>query len=132
MFFYHLEKQERHGNGHLYDEKLLMRTFARMDKLALGFAMGTVSGLVFFIATIWLVIKGGEVVGPNLQLLSQYFFGYAVTVRGAFIAFGYGFLWGALFGWLFACLRNLLFSAYLCRVKKRIERVSFKDLFDSH
>jgi hypothetical protein len=33
---------------------------------------------------LWLVIKGGVVIGPNLQLLSQYYYGYTVTVPGPF------------------------------------------------
>ena len=43
--------------------------------------------LGLFIATNWLVIKGGERVGPHLQLLSQYFIGYRVTFLGSFIDF---------------------------------------------
>jgi protoporphyrinogen oxidase len=120
----YFKNREAAESEQIHAEKILARTFAKMDRFAFGVALGTVSGLLFFLATVWLVIKGGEVVGPNLQLLSQYFFGYTVTVRGAFIAFGYGFLWGALFGWLFAGLRNLLFAAYIYQVKKRSDRLS--------
>ncbi len=111
-------------------EKMILQSFAGMDKSALGIALGTVSGLLFFVATLWLVIKGGEVVGPNLQLLSQYFFGYTVSVKGAFIAFFYGFLWGFLFGWFFAYLRNLLVALHLFRVRKKAERLSLRDFVD--
>jgi hypothetical protein len=114
----------------LVSEKILTRTFARMDKLAFASAVGSVSGLLLLIATIWLVIKGGEVVGPNLQLLSQYFVGYTVTVKGAFIAFGYMFFWGFLFGWLFAYLRNLSLALFIYWVKKKTELLSVKDFFD--
>jgi Na+/proline symporter len=69
-------------------------------------------------------------VGPNLQILSQYFVGYTVTVKGAFIAFGYSFAWGFLFGWLFAYLRNLFFSFYIYRVRKKAELLSLWDFFD--
>ena len=77
-----------------------------------------------------LVIKGGNVVGPNLRLLSQYFAGYTVTVRGAFIAFSYSFFWGFLFGWLLAYLRNLFLALYIYGVKRKAELLSFKDFFD--
>ncbi len=99
-------------------------------RLAFATAVGSVSGLLIFLATIWLVIKGGPVIGPNLRLLSQYFVGYTVTVKGAFIAFGYSFVWGFLFGWLFAYLRNLSLAFYVYWVKKRTEVLSLKDFFD--
>jgi protoporphyrinogen oxidase len=112
-------------------EQFFIRTFARIDKLAFATAVGSVSGLLIFMATIWLVIKGGDVVGPNLRLLSQYFIGYTVTVQGAFIAFGYSFFWGFLYGWLFAYLRNLILAFYIYRLKRKAERVSFKDFLDN-
>jgi protoporphyrinogen oxidase len=111
-------------------EKVILQSFAGMDKSALGIALGTVSGLLLFAATLWLVIKGGEVVGPNLQLLSQYFFGYTVSVGGAFVALFYGFLWGFLFGWFFAYFRNLLVLLYLFRVRKRAERMRLRGFVD--
>jgi protoporphyrinogen oxidase len=115
----------------LQDPKtILLRAFARMDKLAFASAVGTVSGLLVFVATIWPVIKGGKVVGPYLALLSQYFIGYTVTVQGAFIAFAYSFVWGFLFGWLFAYLRNFFLAAYIFWVKKKTELLSVKDFFD--
>lgn len=90
--------------GQLIPEKVLVQTFARLDKLAFGIAVGSVAGLLVFLATVWLVVKGGDVVGPNLSLLGQYSLGYAVTVKGAFIGFGYASVWGFLSGWLFAYL----------------------------
>jgi hypothetical protein len=45
-----------------------------------------------FVATAWLLIRGGEDVGKNLGLLRHYFPGYSVTWPGAFV----GFFWGAL------------------------------------
>jgi protoporphyrinogen oxidase len=111
-------------------EGLLDRTFARMDNFAFATAVGSVSGILVFLATIWLVIKGGDVVGPNLRLLAQYFADYTVTVRGSFIAFGYSFFWGFIFGWLFAYLRNLLIVIYVFWVRKRSEILSLRDFFD--
>ena len=76
-----------------------------LNAKALGLVLGLVSGLAIFIATNWLVIKGGEPVGPHLQLLSQYFIGYRVSFLGSFIGFAYGFaigtLSGALMGWIY-------------------------------
>jgi hypothetical protein len=111
-------------------EGILDRTFARMDSLAFATAVGSASGILAFLATIWLVIKGGEVVGPNLHLLAQYFAGYTVTVKGSLIAFGYSFLWGFIFGWLFAYLRNLFIVIYVFWARKRSEILSLRDFFD--
>jgi hypothetical protein len=128
----YLEEDKKVRDKQRLLEKALIRTFARMDKLAFASAVGTVLGLLFFLATIWLVAKGGEVVGPTLQLLGQYFVGYTVTVKGAFIAFGYSFFWGFLFGWLFAYLRNFLFGYYLYLLKKKAELLTLRDFFDHY
>ena len=106
------------------------KTFARMDKLGLAISIGSVSGLLVFIATLFLIFKGGEVVGPRLQLLGQYFYGYTVTVKGAFIGFAYSFLWGFLFGWLFAYLRNFFIGYFIYRVRRKAALLKFKDFID--
>ena len=111
-------------------ERLFAGAFARMDKLGLATALGSVSGFIIFLATLWLVIKGGDVVGPRLQLLNQYFFGYSVTVKGAFVGMAYGFFWAFLFGWLFAYLRNFFFAFQIYRIKRKLELLKFKDFLD--
>jgi protoporphyrinogen oxidase len=110
--------------------QVLRRTFARMDKLALATAIGSVAGLMAFLATLWLVVKGGESVGANLQLLGEYFVGYTVTVQGAFIALAYSFGWGFLLGWLFAYLRNLLVAYHAYRLRRKVETLSVLDFID--
>ena len=111
-------------------KSVLAPAFARMDKLAFAISVGTASGLLLFLATLWLVIKGGEVVGPNLRLLEQYFIGYTVTAQGACLALGYAFLWGFLFGWLFAYLRNLILAVYLYMARRKAEMLSLRDFFE--
>jgi protoporphyrinogen oxidase len=110
--------------------EVLIKVFARMDKLAFATALGSVCGLAIFIATFCLIIKGGGVIGPNLQLLGQYFIGYRVTIGGAFIGMGYGLLWGFVWGWLFAYLRNFLFGFLLYAARKKAESLLFKDFLD--
>jgi hypothetical protein len=72
-----------------------------------GIAAGLVAGLALFIATNWLVFKGGPVVGPNLALLGQFFVGYRVTFFGSLIGFAYAFVTGFAAGFLVARLYNL-------------------------
>ena len=85
--------------------KQLRRGILWLNIKAMGLAFGLILGLILFIATNWLVIKGGEPTGPHLQLLSQFFLGYRVSFLGSFIGFAYGFavgtLCGALIGWIY-------------------------------
>jgi protoporphyrinogen oxidase len=115
----------------LIPDEILVRSFARMDGLGFATAVGSVFGLLIFIATLWLILKGGNVVGPNLQLLGQYFIGYSVTVEGAFIGMAYSFFWGFLFGWLFAYLRNLCLALFIYQARRKTEMLSFKDFVDN-
>ena len=126
----YLEADKQRQTTKIISDKILMRVFARMDKLAFATAIGSVAGLLIFLATIWVVIKSGPDIGLKLQLLSQYFVGYTVTVQGAFIGFGYSFGWFFLFGWLYAYLHNFFFSYHIYRIKKRAELLSFRDFID--
>jgi hypothetical protein len=82
-----------------------------LNAKAVGLALGLVCGLGIFVLTNWLVIKGGNRVGPHLSLLSQYFFGYRVTFLGSLIGFAYGFavgtISGALISWIYNLVTNL-------------------------
>lgn len=111
-------------------DKVIIDAFAKLDRTALGFAVGTLWGLSVFVATIFLVLKGGEVVGPNLALLGQFFYGYTVTISGAFIGLVYGFVTGFALGWLIGLLRNSLMSAYLLGLKTRATLTSSLDSID--
>ena len=126
---YHEEIREE-PSKELTQERLFASAFARMDKLGFATALGSVCGVLVFLATIWLIIQGGEVAGPNLQLLAQYFYGYRLTVKGAFLGMVYSFSWGFLFGWLFAYFRNLFLGFYVYRVKRRLEMLTFRDFLD--
>lgn len=94
-------------------EALIVATLSKLDAVALGVSLGTLFGLVIFLATNLLVFKGGEVVGPNLGLLSQYFIGYEVTHWGSLIGFAYGLMSGFVLGFLIASLRNLIIKVYI-------------------
>lgn len=87
------------------EEEKLFTGILWFNAKALGLVLGLLFGSAIFIATNWLVIKGGRTVGPHLSLLSQYFIGYRVSFLGSIIGFGYGFavgtLSGALIGWIY-------------------------------
>lgn len=87
-------------------KKMVLARLMRFNAAAQGISLGITVGLVIFIATNWLVLKGGDVVGPHLSLLSQYFIGYSVTFIGSIVGFFYGFLSGFFVGWLSATVYN--------------------------
>lgn len=87
---------------------LVERAIARLRAGIVAVVTGMVGGTALFLATLWLVIKGGPNVGQHLGLLRSYFPGYSVTWIGAFGGFFYGALTGAAIGWCVAWLYNLL------------------------
>jgi hypothetical protein len=112
------------------DEALLVKAFARIDAVAMGAALGLLLGLGILTATTILVVKGGDVVGPNLRLLGQYFPGYTVTPSGALAGLLYGAALGFALGWLAASLRNLLLRLYVAFARLRAQVSSFHDTLD--
>jgi len=104
--------------------------YAKLDRTATGLATGAIAGGLLAIATLILVAKGGEVVGPALGLLNQYFPGYHVTVEGSIVGLGYGLGAGFLGGWLFAFLRNAALFVSRAVLYQRAERKLLRQLLD--
>jgi len=104
--------------------------FPKLDRIALGLSTGTMAGVLLFLATLALVLKGGDAVGLNLQLLSNYFPGYSVTLSGSVFGLGYGFITGFVGGWGFALMRNLAILLPLALKQRRAERVLLKKLLE--
>jgi len=91
-------------------EKIVMSRLARLSAAINGIVFGLVLGLGIFIATLWLVIRGGPVVGPNLALLGQFYIGYTVTYWGSVVGFVYGFITGFILGFSIATIYNWIIS----------------------
>ena len=93
------------NNRLLAPEEKLFSGVLLLNAKVVGLALGVILGLGIFVATNWLVIKGGDRVGPHLILLSQYFIGYRVTFLGSLIGAVYGFalgtISGSLMGWIY-------------------------------
>ena len=111
-------------------KEVLAETFPKLDRVALGVSAGVISGVMLFLATIILVLKGGAVVGPNLSLVSQYFPGYSVTILGSFLGLGYGFFAGFAGGWGFAFVRNITVFLYAAIMQQRAERQLLRKLLE--
>jgi protoporphyrinogen oxidase len=108
----------------------LTHVFLKLDRLALGISVGITSGLLLFLATLILVLRNGEAVGPTLTLLDQYFPGYSVTAVGSVVGLGYGSLTGFIAGWLFAFLRNATVFLYFATTERRAEHQALRRLLD--
>ena len=113
-----------------YEEKVIEVAFAKIDPLALGVAVGVVSGLGIFMASAILLLKSGPVVGPMLSLLGNYFFGYDITWAGAFLGLLEAGLVGFAVGALAAGLRNWTLKVYAKIVRWRGEREDRHHLLD--
>ena len=109
-----IEDLKRQPTGGEIDPRVeaILDTLGRFDPIALGISGFVNFGLLLFLATAVLLIKGGPEVGPNLELLANYFVGFRVTWGGAFIGLLEGGVAGFALGWIIASLMNLLVSSY--------------------
>ena len=76
------------------EKQKLEAAIRRLNERAWGITMGLLLGGGLFLATIILIVKGGQNVGAHLTLLGNYLPGYRVTVPGSFIGLIYGFVIG--------------------------------------
>ena len=113
-----------------FEEEVIEEVFARLDPVALGVAVGVVSGLCIFLATAILLIKGGPLVGPTLSLLGQFLFGFQVTWGGALIGLIEGGLGGFTIGYVTARLRNWGMKTYGEFIRRRGEAANRRNLLD--
>jgi len=90
------------------EQRQLMKTLARANEQGWGIAFGLLLGVGLFLATIVLVLKGGDHPGPHLSLLRVYFPGYSVTTIGSAVGFVYAFVVGYALGRTIATLYNKL------------------------
>jgi hypothetical protein len=89
-------------------ETLVLVRVVRLNAAIAGVVTGLLAGLALFVATNWLVLKGGPVVGPHLALLGQYFIGYRVSFVGSLIGFAWAFVLGFLVGAAVVAIYNRL------------------------
>lgn len=75
----------------------------KLSKRALALSMGILWGAAVFLATLYVLLRGG---GHTLVLLQQFYWGYNISWGGAFLGLIYGFIDGFIFGWLLALLYN--------------------------
>lgn len=80
----------------------------RLNARAWGISTGLLLGGGLFLATIFLVIRGGPNVGQHLSMLRVFLPGYSVTWTGAVIGFIYAFVLGYGLGRIIGSVYNRL------------------------
>lgn len=76
------------------EQQQVRQAFNRVSEQGWGLALGFLAALGLFLATVILVVKGGEDPGRHLGLLRVYLPGYGISWVGAFIGAGYAFFLG--------------------------------------
>ena len=90
----------------LREEEQLAKAVVKLNAKLLGIVFGMLLGIGLFLATNFLVLKGGENVGQHLSLLSQFFPGYSVTFLGSLVGFAYAFAVGLVVGSVLGAVYN--------------------------
>jgi hypothetical protein len=80
----------------------------RLNARAWGISTGLLLGGGLFLATIFLIIRGGPTVGQHLSMLRVFLPGYSVTWTGAVIGFIYAFVIGYGLGRIIGSVYNRL------------------------
>ena len=103
--------------------------FAPVHKRALGVAVGMVVGLLVFTVTAFHVVVQ-PAAALDIGLLSQYFYGYAVTWSGAFVGLFWGFVTGFVAGWFLAFVRNFVIAVTIFTLRAKAELARTSDFLD--
>lgn len=111
-------------------EEAVAQVFAKLDRRALGTAVGAVAGGALALLTALLVVLGGSRAAAYFDLLGQYFPGYAVSAAGVPLGLLYGFAAGFGAGWTFALLRNTAGFVYAWLVQRRARTLALRDILD--
>ncbi len=118
------------ANHDVSTEAIIEAVFARLDPVALGTALGIVSGALLFLITIATRLRSESADIALLSLLSNYLVGYEVSWAGALIGLLEAVAIGYSIGFTIAGLRNFGMSAYAYLLKRRSAQQSPRDFLD--
>jgi hypothetical protein len=107
----------------------LSLAFAPLHKRAFGIAIAATGAVILFVVTAVAVLRGEDFTLP-LGLLAEYFPGYAVSWRGAWLGAGWAAMVGFAAGWLLALARNTVLAIMLFTIRTRAELASTRDFLD--
>jgi hypothetical protein len=95
-------------------EQILERAVLKLNGNILGLVLGILAALIIFVATNFLILKGGAEVGPHLSLLRAFFPFYSVTFLGSLVGAFWSFVCGYVAGFIIAAIYN-----FVIRMKSR-------------
>jgi hypothetical protein len=90
------------------EERQIEAAIRRLNERAWGISIGLLLGGGLLLATLILILKGGQDVGAHLNLLGNFLPGYRVTVLGSFVGLIYGFVIGYGLGRVVGAVYNRL------------------------
>jgi hypothetical protein len=100
-----------------------------VHKVALGIAVGAVSGVAVFALTLFhVVLTPQDALG--IALLSQYLAGYSVSWAGAFVGLFWGILIGFVAGWFVAFVRNVVIASRVLMIRGKADLAQSRDFLD--
>jgi hypothetical protein len=102
--------------------------FPRAHKSALGLAIGLTAGMAIFLITAFHLVLRPQ--GMPLELQSQYFSGYDVSWRGAFVGLGWGLATGFVAGWLLGFVHNFTVGVWLLLIRTRQDLKQTRNFLD--
>jgi len=104
--------------------------FQRAHKSALGLAFGLIAGGgIFLLTVLHLALDVGEG-GLPLGLLNQYFQGYEVSWKGAFVGSAWGMAVGFIGGWLLGFVHNFTVGVWMLVVRARQDLRQTRNFLD--
>ena len=90
------------------ESQAIERETLHLNAQAWGISFGLLCAVAIFLATMVLVLRGGDHIGAHLSLLAVYLPGYRVSFLGAFIGFIYLFVIGYALGRLVGIVYNFV------------------------
>lgn len=108
--------------------RVFPQVFTKLEPLAFGTAIGSVSAISWLLVTVWVVLNNLQAAARFLGLLNQYLPGYEVSLfPGAVLNLFYGFILGFLSGWLLASLRNAIMRLYVSNLLRQVEAANYDE-----
>jgi hypothetical protein len=92
----------------------VLKAAIRVNTIIMAVTFGLLGGVLLWLSTAVLLLRGGHYVGLHLSLLSVFFPGYSVTWVGAWV----GLLWGFVFG---AVSGTILYWSYAHSLRERLD-----------
>jgi hypothetical protein len=106
-----------HPLSPLEQHQIFLRTFGRLDPIALGTALALTISLAFTAATTIAILQDASDLKQQLDLLGNYFPGFETTPPRSLLSIPYGAIAGFFLGFSFATARNIAIRAVLNFVK---------------